>query len=75
MVKQRQEEGVAYKNIALSRIKLTNSLDAALEEGRQDEADILREKLAKVRVPPSQTELGGGWNRAIVWEGGGGDAR
>lgn len=48
MVKQRQEEGVAYKNIALSRLKLSNSLEAALAENREDEADILREKLAKV---------------------------
>lgn len=48
MVKQRQEEGVAYKNIALARIKLSNALEAALAEGREDEADIFRERLAKV---------------------------
>lgn len=50
MVKQRQEEGVAYKNTALSRIKLSNSLEAAIAEGREDEADFCREQLAKVRV-------------------------
>lgn len=48
MVKQRQEEGVAYKNTALSRIKLSNSLEAAMAEGREDEADFCREQLAKV---------------------------
>lgn len=49
MVKQRQSEGVAFKNMALSRIKLTNSLEAAVAEGREDEADFCREQLAKVR--------------------------
>lgn len=49
MVKQRQDEGVAYKNTALSRIKLSNSLEAAIAEGREDEADFCREQLAKVR--------------------------
>lgn len=49
MVKQRQDEGVAFNNIGLSRIKLGNSLEAAIAEGRQDEADIFREQLAKVR--------------------------
>lgn len=48
MVKQRQDEGVAYKNTALSRIKLSNSLEAAIAEGREDEADFCREQLAKV---------------------------
>lgn len=50
MVKQRQDEGVAYQNTALSRIKLSNSLDAAIAEGREDEADFCREQLAKVCV-------------------------
>ena len=49
MVKQRQGEGVAYKNTALSRIKLSNSLEAAIVEGREEEADFCREQLAKVR--------------------------
>ncbi|CAN0040624.1 unnamed protein product, partial [Ectocarpus fasciculatus] len=48
MVKQRQSEGVAFKNMALSRIKLTNSLEAAVAEGREDEADFCREQLAKL---------------------------
>ena len=48
MVKQRQDEGLAYKNTALSRIKLSNSLEAAIAEGREDEADFCREQLAKV---------------------------
>lgn len=50
MVKQRQDEGLAYKNTALSRIKLSNSLEAAIVEGREDEADFCREQLAKVCV-------------------------
>lgn len=48
MVKQRQDEGAAFKNTALSRIKLSNSLEAAIAEGREDEADFCREQLAKV---------------------------
>lgn len=49
MVNQRQKEGLAYNNTALSRIKLSNSLEAAIAEGREDEADFCREQLAKVR--------------------------
>ena len=59
MVKQRQDEGVAYNNIALSRIKLSNALEAALADGREDEADTCREKLAKVRLARGQEGSGG----------------
>lgn len=49
MVKERQKDGVAYKNIALSRITLSNSLEAAIANGKEEEADFCREQLAKVR--------------------------
>lgn len=57
MVKQRQNEGVAFNNVALSRIKLTNSLEAAVAEGREDEADFCREQLAKVRERQRDKQL------------------
>lgn len=56
MVKERQKDGVAFKNIALSRITLSNSLEAAIANGKEDEADFCREQLAKARS----------WNRELL---------
>ncbi|CAM9934206.1 unnamed protein product [Choristocarpus tenellus] len=50
MVSRREDDGSAYKNIALGRIKLTNLLDAAEDRGDQDAADKYRVLLAKVRL-------------------------
>lgn len=49
MVQERQKDGVAFKNIALSRITLSNSLEAAIANAKEEEADFCREQLAKVR--------------------------
>lgn len=55
MVKRREEEGGAFKNIALARTKLRNFLEAALADRRQDDVDDLRQKLAK--VIPNETGI------------------
>ena len=47
MVSERRKEGSAFKNVALSRITLSNSLEAAIVNGNEEEADFCRVQLAK----------------------------
>ncbi|CAM9801543.1 unnamed protein product [Discosporangium mesarthrocarpum] len=56
MVRQREDEGTAFKNIALGRLRLTNQLEAAVERGDDDAADKCREQLAKLDVRESKNK-------------------